>query len=70
MKRQIIFFSSCLLLTLASKAQQVFLDKVSIDYVKTVAVWPLMKEMDPQWFERGKDRMPKETVSYFNFISD
>ena len=70
MRKQIILSGSCLLLVFVSKAQQVFLDKVSIEYVKTVAVWPLMKEMDPEWFERGKDRMPKETVSYFNFTSD
>lgn len=52
-----------------TKAQQIFLDKVSIDYAKTVAVWPLMKEIEPEWFERGKSRMPKETISYFNFSS-
>jgi GLPGLI family protein len=52
------------------KAQQIFLEKVSIDYVKTVAVWPLMKELEPRWFEQQKDRMPKQTVSYFNFTSN
>ena len=70
MKKRALFFAPCLLLGLVAKTQQIFLDKVSIDYVKTVAVWPLMKEMDPQWFEQGKDRMPKETLSYFNFTSD
>jgi len=59
-----------LLLNCAAKAQQIFLDKVSIDYVKTVAVWPLMKELEPEWFEQSKSRMPKETLSYFNFSSE
>jgi GLPGLI family protein len=70
MKKQLILFVVGCLSGFLSEAQQIFLDKVSIDYVKTVAVWPLMKEIDPQWYERGKDRMPKETTSYFNFTSD
>lgn len=70
MKKQIIFSASLLLTVFISRSQSVFLDKVSIDYVKTVAVWPLMKEIEPEWFERSKDRMPKQTVSYFNFTGD
>lgn len=70
MKKQILFLTALILLTLASRAQQIFLDKVSIDYVKTVAVWPLMKEMEPEWFDRQKDHMPKEAISYFNFASE
>jgi GLPGLI family protein len=70
MKKQTILFVACLFVGFVSKAQQIFLDKVSVDYVKTVAVWPLIKELDPQWFEQGKDRFPKETTSYFNFTSD
>ena len=70
MKKQTLFFIAYLLIGFISKAQQVFLDKVSIEYVKTVAVWPLMKEIEPQWFDQMKDHMPKETVSYFNFTSD
>jgi GLPGLI family protein len=69
MKKQTLFFVACLLLAFASKAQTVFLDKVSIDYVKTVAVWPLIKEIEPEWFEQSKDHMPKETISYFNFTA-
>lgn len=68
MKRYIIFFLFCL--PLLSRSQQIFLDKVSIDFAKTVAVWPLMKEIEPDWFERAKDRIPKETISYFNFTTD
>lgn len=59
-----------LAVSFTAKAQQIFLDKVSIDFAKTVSVWPLIKEIEPQWFEEGKDHMPKETVSYFNFTSD
>jgi GLPGLI family protein len=69
MKKQIIVLT-CILFAYVAKSQQIFLDKVSIEYAKTVAVWPLMKEIEPEWFERSKDRMPKETISYFNFTSD
>jgi GLPGLI family protein len=69
MKKQIIFLSLQLFGFIAN-SQQLFLEKVSIEYAKTVAVWPLMKEIEPEWFERSKDRMPKETLSYFNFSSD
>lgn len=67
MKKQALFLILCLSFVFFAKAQTVFLDKVSIEYQKTVAVWPLMKEIEPDWFNRSKDRMPKETVSYFNF---
>lgn len=68
-KRFYITLVATLLFT-GIKAQQIFLDRVSIDFVKTVSVWPLMKEIEPEWFERIKDRVPKETLSYFNFTSD
>ena len=69
MKKQIIFLS-LMLFGFIANSQQLFLEKVSIEYAKTVAVWPLMKEIEPEWFERSKDHMPKETLSYFNFSSD
>jgi len=70
MKKQFLLYLIFLMHGYGVKAQQLFLDKVSIDYVKTVAVWPLIKEIEPEWFEQGKSRMPKETLSYFNFSSD
>ena len=69
MKKQIIILS-CVMFGFIANSQQIFLEKVSIEYAKTVAVWPLMKEIEPEWFERSKDRMPKETISYFSFTSD
>lgn len=69
MKRQLFLFALMLVGAMAN-AQQLFLEKVNIEYAKTVAVWPLMKEIEPEWFDRSKDHMPKETISYFNFTSD
>lgn len=69
MKKQLALFI-LLFAGFIVKGQQLFLDKVNIEFAKTVAVWPLMKEIEPEWFERSKDRMPKETISYFSFKSD
>ena len=70
MKKQFALCFTFLLSCFVIKAQQIFLDKVSIEYAKTVAVWPLMKELEPEWFEESKKYMPKETISYFNFSSE
>jgi GLPGLI family protein len=70
MNKRIYISLFILAVSVTAKAQQVFLNKVSIDFAKTVAVWPLMKEIEPEWFEQIKEHTPKETVSYFNFTSD
>jgi GLPGLI family protein len=69
MRKCSFLFALLTFLSLTSRSQ-VFLDKVSIDYVKTVAVWQLIREIEPEWFDRGKDHLPKETLSYFNFSGD
>lgn len=51
-------------------AQTTFLNQVSIEFEKRVAVWPLLKEIQPEWFERSKDNRPQETFTYFNFTGD
>lgn len=70
MNKRIYISLFILALSVTAKAQQIFLSKVSIDFAKTVAVWPLMKEIEPEWFEQIKEQTPKETISYFNFTSD
>lgn len=51
-------------------AQQVFLEKVNIEFARTVTVWPLLKEMDPSWYEQVKSNYPQESVNYYSFVSD
>jgi len=70
MNKRFYFILLVAFLSSGAGAQQIFLEKVSIDFAKTVSVWPLIREIDPEWFEQGKDHMPKETISYFNFTSD
>ncbi len=55
---------------MAANGQQIFLDKVTVEYAKTVAVWPLIKEIEPDWYEQAKDHIPKQTISYFSFTSE
>ncbi|MFN4313359.1 MAG: GLPGLI family protein [Chitinophagaceae bacterium] len=70
MKKYLLAIKTMLILVGSTRAQQTFLKTVSVDFVKTVAVWPLMKEIEPEWFEESKDRMPKELKSFFNFSTD
>ncbi len=70
MKKQFIIVFVLVFAALTSRSQENFISQVSIDYAKTISWWPLAKEMWPDWFEQGKDRMPKEVISYFNFTGD
>lgn len=70
MKKQIFIITIMILLRTFCYSQQTFFSEVSIDYTKTVAYWALAKEIWPDWFEQGKDNMPKEITSYFNFTGD
>jgi GLPGLI family protein len=70
MKKYLLATITMLILVGSTSAQQTFLKTVSVDFVKTVAVWPLMKEIEPEWFEESKDHMPKELKSFFNFSTD
>ncbi|MDF2382638.1 GLPGLI family protein [Nostoc ellipsosporum NOK] len=65
-----IFSLALLLVAFSAGAQTTFLNQVSVDFEKRVAVWPLLKEIQPEWFERSKDNRPKEVMSYFNFTGD
>ena len=70
MKKILSVFALTLGMGTLSQGQTLFLDKVKIEYAKTVATWPLMKEIEPEWFDEQKEHLPKETVSYFSFVSD
>jgi GLPGLI family protein len=47
-----------------------FFSVVQIEYEKTLSVHQLMKQMEPEWFEKSKDHMPVELKSYFTFTGD
>jgi len=49
---------------------QTFHNAIKVEFEKTVYVRQLIKDRDPEWFERFKDRWPETFVSYFDFIGD
>jgi GLPGLI family protein len=59
-----------LFITNAAIAQTNFLDKVNIEFEKKVSYWGLIKDLNPEWFERAKDNAPKEVLSYYTFTGD
>ena len=69
MKKTIVLF-----LTFASvsivQGQTQFFSKVKIEFEKTIAVHATYKELEPEWYERIKDRLPATVVSYHEFIGD
>ncbi|HMG68917.1 MAG TPA: GLPGLI family protein, partial [Chitinophagaceae bacterium] len=69
MKKNILFFVFCLAIAFA-KAQTQFYSTVKIEFEKTVAMQALYKEIEPEWYEQIKDRIPANSKSYFDFIAD
>jgi len=69
MKQCFLFLTFCFLLS-SVKAQTQFFSTVKIEFEKTVATQALYKEMEPDWFERIKDQLPKTSTTYFDFIAD
>jgi GLPGLI family protein len=51
-------------------AQASFHPLVKVEFEKTVYTRQLYKEMEPEWYERIKDRLPATTITYFDFIGD
>jgi GLPGLI family protein len=51
-------------------AQAQFFSTVKIEYEKTVYMKQLVKAIEPEWYERIKDRLPETSISYFDFIGD
>jgi GLPGLI family protein len=61
----IVFFFSG-----GARAQTRFFGTIKVDFEKTLNVHASYKNMDPQWYDRIKDRLPKEVVTYHTFIGD
>lgn len=68
--RKIILAAFCVLYVLQSAAQSPFLNTVKIEFEKVVYVRQLYKALEPEWYERIKDRLPETGISYFDFIGD
>lgn len=68
--KKIKIFIAALLVMNAVSAQTNFYPTVKIEFEKTTYVKQLYKELEPEWFERIKDRLPETGISYFEFIGD
>jgi len=51
-------------------AQTNFFSSVKIEFEKTVYMRQLFKAIEPEWYDRIKDRLPETSIAYFDFIGD
>jgi GLPGLI family protein len=51
-------------------AQSPFISTVKIEFEKITVVPALYKELAPEWYDMIKDHLPKNTITYFDFIGD
>jgi GLPGLI family protein len=65
-----ITFFLIVLNSIVAHSQTAFLNTVKIEFEKTVYARQLMKSLEPEWYERVKDRVPEKMVTYFDFIAD
>jgi GLPGLI family protein len=66
-----IIFSALILLTIQLvQAQTHFFGKVKVEFEKTLNVHASYKSMSDEWFEQIKERLPKEAITYHQFIGD
>lgn len=63
---------SFILLVLVCKlnAQPKFFSAVRIEFEKTTNVHGMYKDLEEEWFDRIKDRLPVSVVTYHEFIGD
>lgn len=50
--------------------QQRFFNTVKVEYEKTVYVHQLAKEIDQEWYEWIRDKMPAANISYYDLVAD
>src|SRR5687768_9078298 len=69
MKKIFLSFVSLFIISIVS-AQVSFHISVKIEFEKTVYVRQLYKAMEPEWYERIKDRIPQTSITYYDFVGD
>jgi len=69
MKKNILIVLFIFSIAIAN-AQTQFFSTVKIEFEKTTAMQALYKELDAEWYDRIKDRIPQNSISYFDFIAD
>ncbi|MFL5788002.1 MAG: GLPGLI family protein [Flavisolibacter sp.] len=69
MQKLFCFFFAVICLTV-SKAQSPFIGTVKIEFEKNTNLPALYKELAPEWYDMIKDRLPKSSTTYYDFIGD
>ncbi len=65
-----VFIIVLLACTIRLDAQTNFYQAVKIEFEKTVYVRQLTKALQPEWYERIKDRLPETALTDYNFMGD
>ncbi|RYY65501.1 MAG: GLPGLI family protein [Chitinophagaceae bacterium] len=65
-----LFFLLSFFAALGAGAQTRFFGQVKIEYERTVNVPAYYKELNAEWFDRIKDRLPQSVTTYHEFIGD
>ncbi len=60
----------CVIQFAQAQSQTQFFSKVKIEFVKTLNVHASYKSMDSRWYDMIKERLPKESITYHQFIGD
>jgi GLPGLI family protein len=68
--KKISLFILALSSFIGSQAQTQFFGKVKVEFEKNTNVHALYKDLEPEWFEQIKERLPKTVISYHDFIGD
>lgn len=61
-----IAFISCYL----TKAQTRFFNTIKVEFEKNTSVHAYYKELEPEWYDQIKDRLPNTSIVYYDFIGN
>jgi len=64
------FFLLIVAAAFGAKAQTRFFGTVKIEFEKTRNIHAYIKSVDPDWYDEAKNRIPKEIITYHDFIGD
>lgn len=57
-------------LAFSINASAQFFNTIKVEFEKVVYVRQQYKELEPEWYEQIKDRLPQTSVSYFSFVGN
>lgn len=68
--KKIFLLLTILTVCFGTHAQTKFYSTVKVEFEKNINVPAAYKDLDGEWFEMIKDRLPKNYITYYNFIGD